>query len=304
MYKPLKIDGDSLPVPQLVFSRLTTSGAQEGHFRVALYILSTGGAQAEDVAKALGLSLEKVQAALHYWEGAGLIERQPQTPVLLAAEEQKPHRVSIREAVRMGEANPLLGFLLQELQRVFGRALGEKEASDYINLFVVEQYSADLILMAASHAMAHDTSRVAYVKKVLLSWRKEGIEDCAAADKHLKQIAHREETLRQFAQKLGLEWDPFTLAEKKKITLWFEEYGYGWDIIEAARISAGERNKDIPYLAGILKKWNAHGYKSAKDVQQSGGGQNLRVTGGRVAPQEDILMNTSSYVPLRREEKS
>ena len=75
MFRPAKSCGDSIAVPQLLFSRLTAQGSDDGRFRVALYVLAEGAADATGVARALRLPQDKVDSALNYWEGAGLLER-------------------------------------------------------------------------------------------------------------------------------------------------------------------------------------------------------------------------------------
>ncbi len=299
MYKPVGTTGDSVAVPQLLFSRLTSVGADDGRFRVALYVLEKGGADAATLARELRLPAAKVEAALNYWEGAGLIETEaPAGAKPLPAPRKK---LTTREAVKAGEADPVLGMLLGELQRVFGAVIGEKDTNAYVSLYVVDGFAADLILVAASEAAARGISRAAYVDKVLMDWRRQGINDCAAADAHLRLLAKREAREQALARAMGLEGDPFTLAEKRKIAVWHEEYGYDEDMIEAARMAAGDKHSEVKYLAGILKNWNAKGYQSPRDVQQGDTGRNLRVTGtARIAPENDILSAPAEYVPLAK----
>ena len=66
-------NGDSIAVPQLVFTNL--SRADESTIRVALYILSTGVTDPREIAHALGLkSVRTAENALRWWAGAGLLE--------------------------------------------------------------------------------------------------------------------------------------------------------------------------------------------------------------------------------------
>lgn len=303
MYKPVKMTGDVVAVPQLLFSRLGAVGADDGRFRVALYLLgSKGGADIEEIATALRLPRAQVESALHYWEGAGLIEQeqaaQPAIPVM------RRRVLNTREAVRAGEADPALAVLLGEVQRLFGAVIGESDVNLFVTLYAVDKYPVDLILMATVEAVTRGVKRARYIEKILQDWRSKGIDDCAAADRYLKQLAAREERERKLAGQMGLAWDPFTLADKRKIAQWFEEYGYDFEMVEAARMAAGERQNEVKYLAGVLKKWHGKGYTSPKEVQQAGEIRNLRVSGGReIAPEEDLLAQTGGYVPLNKTKK-
>lgn len=304
MYKPVKDTGDALPVPQLLFSRLAAPGASEPRFRVALYVLSAGGATAEDTAAALGLKRSEVERALSYWEGAGLLQREGQAAAMAAempAAQAKQKRLTTAETVRAGEADPTLGFMLKELQRVYGTVIGPKPTSVFASLYVQEGYPAELILMAASYAAGRGVTSAAYVESVLAGWRRNGIHTSADADLHLRLMDEREAREKELAEMMGLAWDPFTLAEKRKIALWYEEYGYGPEMIETARLAAGEKRNEVKYLAGILKKWHAKGYKSPRDVQTDGGGSNLRVQSARsAAAMQDDMLAVVDYVPMKR----
>lgn len=304
MYKPVKAAGDGIEVPQLLFSRLTAQGADDGRFRVALYIFGGGGAGVSEIASALRLPKAKVEAALNYWEGAGLIERQAdenaQSAEIPIA--RKRTRLTTRETVAAGNADPRLKDLLSEVQRLFGRVIGEKDINLFATLYTVDEYPAELILMAAAEGSSKNITRpAAYTESVLKDWRGQGVNDCAAADALLRLRAGRETREKALAQIMGLEWDPFTLAEKRRIAQWHEEYGYTMEMVEAARMAAGEKSNDVRYLAGILKKWYSKGYKTPKDVQQGDENLNLRAAPSQsVPPQDDILAQASGYVPLKK----
>lgn len=301
MYRAVKQTGDAVAVPQLLFTKLAAPGADEARFRVALYLLAAGQADAAQIATALGLKPPAVERALAYWEGAGLIEREAAAQEE-AAPPPKQKRLTMRETVHAGKADPQLGALLHELQRVYGTAIGPKPTSLFASLYVQDGFPPDLILLAASYAAARGITSAAYVESVLGAWRKAGIDNSAAADRHLRQMAQREEREKQLAEMMGLVWDPFTLADKRKIALWFEDYGYDLAMVDAARLAAGDKRNEVKYLAGILKKWHARGWQTPRDVQQGDEGRNLRVQSSRaaVAAGDDPLASPAEYVPMKR----
>ena len=74
-YKLVPYNGDTVAVPQLVFTHLAQAGGDT--IRAALYILQTGDTDPRTMARALGLpSIEAAKRALQYWAGAGLLENE------------------------------------------------------------------------------------------------------------------------------------------------------------------------------------------------------------------------------------
>lgn len=296
MYRPAKTLGDTLPVPQLLFSKLTVPGSDDGRFRVALYVLSCGCGDAAGIAAALGMSRAKAEAALNYWEGAGLLQ---QEAVTAPPPPPPKRRMTTGEVVRAGQADPTLGAMLDELQRLFGCVIGEGDVNVFVSLYVQDGYTADLILLAASEAVANGARRARYVDKILSSWRQDGIADCAAADAYLKLQAERAQREKKLAKRMGFAGgDPFSYADKKKIAQWFEDFGYDLDMIDLARLTAGDKAGDVKYLHAILKKWYAKGHRTLRDVQQAGEGANMRAM--RETPSTTNLLDTSDYVPLKK----
>lgn len=302
MYRPVKLSGDSIAVPQLLFSKLGTAGGtsakREALFQVALYLLFAGEGDAASIAAALRLGEEPVASALSYWEGAGLIEMAPvmetEPPPL-----KKRRRLTTSEVVKAGRADAMLGGLLDELQRLFGCVIGEGDINLFVTLYVCDGHSADLILLAASEAVANGAKKAAYVEKILATWRENGIIDCASADSYLKLQAQREQLVAEIAALMGVAPGMFTFAEKKKIIQWVEEYGYGSEMIEAARLAAGDKRNEVKYLGGILKKWSAKGFKTPREVQQADENYNIRVVRPEGGQGADIL-ESAAYVPLNR----
>ena len=74
IYRLKEMQGDAIPVPQLVFSKLGI--AEEYNVRVALYVLATGVTDPEKICADLKLrSKMTAESALAFWAGAGLLER-------------------------------------------------------------------------------------------------------------------------------------------------------------------------------------------------------------------------------------
>lgn len=305
MYRPAKNNGDSVAVPQILFARLGFPDAGEARFRVALYVLAHGECEAGQLAAALRLGQGEVEKALEYWEGAGLLER-VQAPGETPAPAAKPPRRLHMNTGAVNEAagaDPVLGAMMQELQRVFGGLVSQRDQAIFCTLYCEDGFAADLILTAALHSREEGGTGAVRVERILFDWRKQGIDDAAAADTHLQLLQARKKRYGEVAALLGIPENGMTLAERRAIDRWNEEYGYGDEMIELARLYAGEKDRDVKYLASIFKRWHSKEYRTTKDVQRAEEGRNLRVTPRKsVATEKDLLANWD-YVPMKKNKK-
>ena len=74
IYRLKELQGDTIAVPQLVFSKLGI--AEEYNVRVALYVLATGITDPDKICADLKLrSRISAESALSFWAGAGLLGR-------------------------------------------------------------------------------------------------------------------------------------------------------------------------------------------------------------------------------------
>ncbi len=303
MYRVVQNTGDMQAVPRLLFSKLTAPGADEARFRVALYVLGQGGGEVAEIAAALRLQRKDVEKALVYWEGAGLLENEEASAP--AAPPVSPRRrLSMPQVTAAGQSDARLGMMLAELQRIFGGVLSESDVVIFVTLYAADKIPADLLLTAATHCVADGKINARYIEKVVLSWQRQGITDAEAADRFLQQEALRAQREELVVGMMGLSGNPFTLAEKRRIAEWFEGYGYGREMIEAARLAAGDKQNEVRYLGAILKKWNSKGYRTPRDVQDAGENRNLRVQSSRTGKAEDMLRDIAEYVPMKPRRKA
>ena len=116
-YKLAELQGDTVAVPQLVFSHLQQ--AEGDAVRVALYCLQTGETDPKTLAKALALpSVEAARRALQFWAGAGLLTAERRSPAP-QTEEQKASKIDLSSLT-----DPYVAVLCEEAQTALGKALG------------------------------------------------------------------------------------------------------------------------------------------------------------------------------------
>ena len=88
IYRLKELKGDTIAVPQLVFSKLGI--AEEYNVRVALYVLATGVTDPDKICADLKLrSRISAESALAFWAGAGLLERYEENAAPGVTDERK-----------------------------------------------------------------------------------------------------------------------------------------------------------------------------------------------------------------------
>lgn len=252
-------------VPRIVFERLAES--PENGVRVALWLLDSACAKAEDAAAALGIPVSDAREAVSYWRGAGLeLEGKKAPSVRLRT------RLTTSEVAAAAGGDPAIALLVQECQMLCGRVITESDVNILVSLYVTDGIPVDVILIGVAHFAAQGKS-VRYMEKALLGWQREGIATGEAAEAHLKLLAERAEREQRVAKLFGLESDAaLTRSERALISEWYEGFGFGDEMVAEALGYAGER-RTVRYVNGILRKWYGKGWKTVRDVMADSASQ-------------------------------
>ena len=94
----------------------------------------------------------------------------------------------------------------------------------------------------------------------------------------------RAEHWAETAALFGTEAGQLTRWERSAITRWYEEWGFGPDMIHEALLHA-EAHRTVRYVDGILRAWRAQGLLTVDAVRGKGqlAGSNILSTGARPA---------------------
>lgn len=278
-YRLAKQAGDSVSVPQLVFAKLPQ--LEDDWLRVALHVIATGDSDPSSIAHALRLkSAEKAKEALLYWKGAGLLESAESGPLpegdLGAAPRRRLTTVQVAAAAQQ---DPAVAALVQECQRLMGGVITQADTNILVSLYVEDGMPVDMILLGVAHFVSLGKRSARYIEKALQGWQREGITTGEAAERYLDLLAKRAGREAEVAKLFGLPDAKFTKAEQRAIAGWYEELGYGLDMIAEALATAGEK-QDVRYVGGILRRWYTKGYRSVREVLEAGinTAENIQVT--------------------------
>lgn len=293
-YRLCTQSGDSIAVPQLIFTKLAST---EGNFiRVALYILASGSTSARDIAHALRLkSVREAENALQFWAGAGLLEAERGN----AAPAPAPTPLLTQEEINLASLrDPMVATLTSEVQNYLGKALGHRDMQRLVSLYVNDGYPVEMILLCCAYVAGQERRTINALEQELRRWRAAGVESGVDAEKHLNLLALREKRQARVADLLKLKPEDLQLTERRMIDRWYEQMGFDDEMVEEALLHADGKN-DVRYLNGILKGWHGKGWRTLQDVRGGGvlTGTNLRVD--RATPSGNDFLRRSAHRPLR-----
>ena len=303
IYRLKELHGDTIAVPQLVFSKLGI--AEEYSVRVALYVLATGVTDPDKICADLKLrSRISAESALSFWAGAGLLERYEENAAP-GGEPSAPAPMTWAEIAAASRTDPMISSLIDCTQTSFARPLTHSDMERLVNLYVQDGYAPETVMLCAAYMASRNKRTVAAVIHELKVWRNEGVETGEQADAHLKLLALRQSREQYVSDLLGIPESELTLGGRKAIARWYEVYGYDDAMVQEAAVQAGAK-KDLWYWNSILKTWNAKGLRTVHDVRGpvaiAGASRNLRVD--REAPSgNDFLKNAARRRPLKKRQE-
>ena len=293
IYRLKELKGDTIAVPQLVFSKLGI--AEEYNVRVALYVLATGVTDPDKICADLKLrSRISAESALSFWAGAGLLERYEENTAP-GEEPSAPAPMTWAEIAAASRTDPMISSLIDCAQTSFARPLTHSDMERLVNLYVQDGYAPETVMLCVAYMASRNKRTMAAVIHELKVWRNEGVETGEQADSHLKLLALRQSREQYVSGLLEIPESELTLGGRKAIARWYEVYGYDDAMVQEAAVQAGAK-KDLWYWNSILKTWNAKGLRTIHDVRgpvaDAGASRNIRVD--RATPSgNDILKNAT-----------
>ncbi len=303
IYRLKEFKGDTIAVPQLVFSKLGI--AEEYNVRVALYVLATGVTDPDKICADLKLrSRISAESALSFWAGAGLLERYEENTAP-GEEPSAPAPMTWAEIAAASRTDPMISSLIDCAQTSFARPLTHSDMERLVNLYVQDGYAPETVMLCVAYMASRNKRTMAAVIHELKVWRNEGVETGEQADSHLKLLALRQSREQYVSGLLEIPESELTLGGRKAIARWYEVYGYDDAMVQEAAVQAGAK-KDLWYWNSILKTWNAKGLRTIHDVRgpvaDAGASRNIRVD--REAPSgNDFLGSSSLSASLNRLKK-
>ena len=237
IYRLKEFKGDTIPVPQLVFSKLGI--AEEYNVRVALYVLATGITDPEKLCADLKLrSKMTAESALSFWAGAGLLERYEENAAP-GEEPTAPAPMTWSEIAAASRTDPMISSLIDCAQTSFARPLTHPEMEKLVNFYVQEAFAPETVVLCVAYVASRGKRTMGAVSHELKVWRAEGVETGEQADAHLQLLALRAQREQYVSGLLGIADTELTLGGRKAIARWYEVYGYDDAMVQEAAVQAG-----------------------------------------------------------------
>lgn len=302
-YRILPQNGDSIQVPQLVLKNL--NNGREEYFRVALFVLSTGETQPDEIAQALKLkNTAAAISALAFWQGAGLLEEVQEVETSPQELKKAKPRLTSREVLMHSGQNPEIAVLMQEAQRIFGEIISESGCMILATMYVNDEMPLDYLIMGLAHfaAQGFTSKKLSTIQRRLQNWQEQGIRTVEDLENYLALLETRRVNHEEVASLMKCSVDSFTAMECSKIDSWYEKYRYTEPMISLALSMVGDgesEKRNIKYINGIIRQWYGKGYRQPRDVLAAQQGSNALPMGRNASPtaQSDLLQKKRGFVP-------
>lgn len=286
----LRIDGkENNPIlPRAVEPLLADADVSDLRVLVYAALCDADGRNFEpnDAAEVLALSESEVRSSVKFWRGAGLLgvsRRQPDAKKTDedargdAAEEKKSlrekrrMRLNAAELCRVADENAEFRTLLDAAQQTAGWIFNESEIEIVAALYSSLKLSGEFILSLIGYFICKKEKPLRYVETVAYDLFDKGITEPKALEEWLRKREIAESNEGIVRRLFGLGARALTGRESTALNIWFDEYGYGEEMISLAYEktihSAGKPS--IAYAASILRAWHEAGYKTPADVENA-----------------------------------
>lgn len=267
----------------VVDAHLRMAGAAQ--LKVLLWWARHGGGDfdAAQCSAAVGLSAVDCLDAMQYWQGAGLVSAEGNTPAAAPPVAAPPVAASEAEQLpvrRPYTVKPDFGTVMQAQQEDgdfaalltvaesrLGRPLSHNDMQTLLYLRDTAGMPTAVILMAVEYAVAHDHANMRYIEKTVLGWCDDGITTVRAAEVHLCAVARRENAALTVQQLFDLS-GKLTVAESGMADTWLNEWRLPQEVLlMAEEICRKHKGKTIVrYIHAILDGWQRDGVRTAEDV--------------------------------------
>lgn len=266
----------STEIPDIFFTEYLPETKSE-FVKVYFYILFLSKYNSEikinDLSKTLGLDFPTVQDAIKYWEGRGLLIKNPNGYALANLQEIELNKlynpkVSLApETIEKNAENQYRAKVMDSINSQFFS--GTMSPSWYADIDLwFEKYGFDEQVMLALFNYAYDNRALHrnYIQTVADAWNKENIKTFNDLDLYFERREKINVLKKNIAKKLNLSRN-LTAYDEEYILKWHETYQYPIEIIEIALKKAATKNSiSFEYIDKLLSDWHEKGLTTISDV--------------------------------------
>lgn len=241
------------------------------------------------MAAQLGLSENTLCDAWNYWEQMGVIKKLPAKGYNKAGEagtglldfdveyinlrERMYGNVSTAESSRGEISGPLqnqeLKKLFDDVEIIMGRPLSSQENGEIASWINQHGATSALVRLAFDYCCQRGKANVKYVGKVVLEWNSKGLAQEDEIREYIKNLDERQRLYKRVLNSLGLNRNA-TEAERKMISRWIDELGFGAErILAACDKTISMASPSLRYVNKVLENWAQEAQEQGRDVNQN-----------------------------------
>ena len=278
-------------IPALAIDRINTASLND--MKVLLAIAADGGKENADIkfiADTLNMDLGEFVVSLNFWQKSGVITMSEALHIKSEVEdhvevnknniESKPHvlrkpdeipRYTTEELSVILEKRSETSHLIDECQQIFGKMFNTHEINIVLGLVDYLALGWDYVMELLGFCARQGKHSINYVERTAFSFVEDGVDTVEALKIKIAEI----EVLKSnenFVRKLfGMKSRALTAKEKKCISKWFGDYGYGEGVVNRAyELTVAATNEaSVPYANAILERWFSEGIRTLEDIEKA-----------------------------------
>lgn len=228
-----------------------------------LYLLSGGGAGADDTAAALGWSEAETLSAQASLSAAGLLP----SPAIETAESPAP-AYSAGDITAHLEGDPAFAALINYVQTRLARTLSTSDTAKLLGIYDHLGMPAGELMLLVSYCAGRERERKGEaarlgmwaVEREAHRWLRDGIDTEEKAENYLRALEQRSAAVSRLARLVGIRGRDVTASERRFLESWAAS-GLTDEAIYAAydRTVMATGSLKWPYMDKIIADWRQNG---------------------------------------------
>ncbi|MCX7922782.1 MAG: DnaD domain protein [Clostridia bacterium] len=230
----------------------------------------------KDLAKKLGIDMDKTKDLLIYLESMGIISRKENSNGILLndlkeKEINKMYRPKLtsspEEAIQSSERNKRRNEIVASINNAFFQGLMPPSwYTDIDDWFDRYKFEEDVMYALFKYCYDNNGLHKNYIMAVASSWHKKNIVNSFDLDNYSIEYQKFKDVRGKIVKKLKLSRN-LTEYEEEYVEKWFMEYRYDFDIIEIAlKKTTAKTNPSLRYIDAILADWYKNGLKTKEEI--------------------------------------
>ncbi len=241
----------------------------------------------ESLAAFAGTSESDVVSSLMFWKNSGVLDfdlcgenpvsisqkpsvgnSQTEKSKKLMPEDDAPNYTN-DELAKIIENNGDIKNLVAESQRIIGKMLNYHEIKILVSLRDYMCLESDYILLLLNYCARHGKKSIPYLRNTATGLYSSDITTVDELSEELQRRENAASVEGRIRSMFGLGDRAFTAKEKKEISVWVNDFGYGIDIIQKAyEVTADATGKaSLHYANSVLDRWNSENLRTVEQIE-------------------------------------